>query len=57
MKCTPKHTVSYRGCFYAAGQSFEIDPADAEEMQKYGTVEPQPEQPEGEPPRRGRKKE
>lgn len=56
MRFKPKHTVSYHGSYYEAGRTFEIDPADAEEMQKYGDIEP-PQEPEDEPPRRGKKKE
>lgn len=56
MKFTPKHMVSYRGEFYSAGDTFEIDPADEEEMQQYGDIEP-PQEPADEPPRKGKKKE
>lgn len=37
--CTPRHMVSYRGGFYEAEEPFEIDPADAEEMARYGKIE------------------
>lgn len=57
MRFTPNHTVSYHGKFYAAGEPFEIEPADVEEMQRYGIVENIPEPVEGEPPKRSRKKE
>ena len=56
MRFTPKHIVSYHGKFYAAGESFDVEPADAEEMQQYGIVEREPE-PEEVLPKRGRKKE
>lgn len=56
MKFTPKHIVSYHGKFYAAGETFEVEPADAEELRQYGDVEPDKE-PEDVPPRRGKKKE
>lgn len=39
MNFVPNHTVSYRGQYYTAGQKFQIDPKDAEEMSKYGSVE------------------
>lgn len=57
MKFTPKHMVSYHGRYRAAGEPFEIEPADVEELQKYGDIEPPHEAAEKEPPRRGRKKE
>lgn len=39
MNFVPNHIVSYRGEYYTAGQKFQIDPKDAEEMSKYGSVE------------------
>ena len=39
MRCTPNCRVCYQGIFRVAGQSFEIDPADAEMMREYGAVE------------------
>ncbi len=39
MKFTPNYTVSYKGVFHRAGETFEIDDKDAAEMQKYGKVE------------------
>lgn len=56
MRFTPNHMVSYHGNFYEAGKAFEIEPAEAEEMQQYGYVDPHQE-PADEPPRRGKKKE
>jgi len=50
MKFTPDYTVSYRGQFYKAGETVEIDPADAKEMAKHGTVEKA-----REPPKRKKK--
>lgn len=41
MLFTPKYTVSYHGVFRRAGTPFEIEPGDAEEMSKHGTVEAQ----------------
>lgn len=55
MRFTPKHTVSYRGIFYEAGKTFDIEPAEAEEMQQYGDIEPA--EAEDEPTRKGKKKE
>ena len=42
MKFTPECWVSYKGDFHPAGKPFEIDPADADEMGKYGAVEAEP---------------
>lgn len=39
MKFTPAYGVIYHGEFHRAGQSFEIDPADAEEMNEHGNLE------------------
>lgn len=39
MRFTPNYRVSYKGCFFSAGQSFEIDPADREMMKQHGTIE------------------
>ncbi len=39
MKFTPDYTVSYKGVFHRAGETFEIDGKDAAEMQKHGKVE------------------
>jgi len=39
MRFVSNYTVSYRGQFYSAGQPFEIDERDAEEMKEHGTVE------------------
>ena len=38
MKFVSDYTVSYKGVFYPAGVSIDIDPADSEEMSKHGTV-------------------
>lgn len=57
MRFTPNHMVSYHGNFYDAGKTFEIDPVDAEEMQRYGIVDREPEQAEETHPKRGKKKE
>ena len=56
MRFTPNHMVSYHGNFYEAGKTFDIEPAEAEEMQQYGNIEPADE-PADEPPRKGKKKE
>lgn len=55
MKFTPNYTVSYKGAFYPAGKAFEIEPADAEEMQQHGKIEETP--PAEEAPKRRRKNE
>ncbi len=39
IRCTPRYTVSYRGVFHKAGESFEIDGADREEMARHGNIE------------------
>lgn len=39
MKFTPGYNVIYKGTFYEAGETFEIDEADAEEMRQHGEVE------------------
>ena len=43
MLFTPKYTVAYHGVFHMAGTPFEIEPGDAEEMSRHGTVEKAPE--------------
>lgn len=39
MKFTPDYAVMYKGVRHTAGKRFEIDPKDADEMSKHGTVE------------------
>lgn len=39
MKFTPKYGVMYKGKFHTGNVAFEIDPKDANEMTKHGTVE------------------
>lgn len=58
MRFVPDYCVSYRGAFHYAGCAFEIDPKDAEEMSRHGTVmqEVRPVEPEEPEPRRGRPK-
>lgn len=38
MRCIPKYRVGYNGEFYEAGREFKIDPKDADEMRRHGTV-------------------
>lgn len=38
MRFTPRYMVSYKGSFYTAGNPFDIDSADAEEMSKHGVL-------------------
>ncbi len=39
MRFTPVYNVMYHGEVHRAGQPFEIDPADAEEMGVHGVLE------------------
>lgn len=39
MKFTPDYAVMYKGVRHTAGERFDIDPKDAEEMAQHGTVE------------------
>lgn len=39
MKFTPDYNVMYKGVFYEADETFEIDEQDAEEMRKHGEIE------------------
>lgn len=56
MRFTPNHIVSYKGKFYTAGETFEIDQKDVEELRQFGDVETE-EQSADDPPRRVKKKE
>lgn len=50
MKAKAKHTVSYKGRFYSAGQVFPIDPEDGVMMSEYCELledEPEPEKRRG----------
>ena len=39
MKFTPDYNVMYKGVFYEADETFEIDDKDSEEMIRHGEVE------------------
>ena len=54
VRCIPKYRVGYNGKFYEAGREFKIDPKDADEMRKHGTVLEAPTPPPAEPRRVGR---
>lgn len=54
MKFTPVYGVMYHGELHRAGQPFEIDPADAEEMGVHGVLEHV--EPSRDPPRKKRGK-
>lgn len=43
MRFTPKYAVSYCGVIHKGGIPFEINPEDAAEMGRHGTVEAPPE--------------
>ena len=55
MRCIPKYRVGYNGEFYEAGREFKIDPKDADEMRKHGTVLDGPTPPEVKRPGRPRR--
>lgn len=38
MRIIPKYRVSYKGVFYEAGEEFQIENKDAEEMKRHGAV-------------------
>lgn len=56
MKLIPSYRVCYKGIFYSAFETFEIDPLDQAEMSRHGKIvdEAAPESLNGEKPRRGR---
>lgn len=54
MRCIPKYRVSYQGNFYEAGQVFDIDAKDEDEMKRHGTVLGDPTPPAAETRRAGR---
>lgn len=59
MKAKAKHWIKYNGVWHGAGEAFEIDSADAEEMKRMCEVTEDAEQPVTEPEepvRRGRKR-
>lgn len=39
MKFVPAYTVSYKGVFYDAGETIDIDAKDKEEMSRHGKIE------------------
>ena len=52
MRLIPNHSVFYDHVLHQAGEAFEIDPKDADEMKQYGQLAD--EAPEAtEPPKRG----
>ena len=59
MRCIPKYRIGYNGQFYEAGTEFRIDPKDAKEMRKHGTVldDPTPSSAETKRPGRTRRTE
>lgn len=62
MKAKAKHWINYNGVWRVAGEEFEIDKADAEEMKQYADVtddelpEHAQEAEQPEPVKRGRKR-
>ena len=46
MKAVAKHWVNYNGDWHPAGEAFDIDPADAEEMKQYAEILPEEAAPE-----------
>ena len=54
MRFVPEYRICYGGRFYEAGQAFQIDEKDADEMRQHGTVLGAPTTPAAEPRRAGR---
>ena len=52
MRFVPEYRICYGGRFYEAGQAFQIDEKDADEMQQHGTVVADPAPPSTQPQKR-----
>lgn len=55
MVAKAKHWVNYNGEWHAAGETFEVEAADAESMKQYAEIEEETNQ-QQEPAKRGRKR-
>lgn len=54
MRFVPKYRVCYNGKFYSAGQEFDIDAKDSDEMKAHGSVKDDPTPPSAEVKKPGR---